>query len=98
MTPSNVDVPFRQMVAGKDFYYGAEVVSTRGLPTPGTPTDLAAFAKALLGDPRIGWISITDSPGGAPMLPPGWLASLVAEHKQRVVLHMTCKDLNRNGL
>jgi methylenetetrahydrofolate reductase (NADPH) len=97
MIASNA-VPFREMLNGKDFYYGAEVVSTRGLSLPGSPGDLAAFAKALLANPRIGWISITDSPGGAPMLPPGWLAGLVAEHRQRVVLHVTCKDLNRNGL
>jgi methylenetetrahydrofolate reductase (NADPH) len=98
MIASNIGVPFRQMIAGTEFYYGAEVVSTRGLSLPGAPGDLAAFAKALLEDPRIGWISLTDSPGGAPMLPPDWLAGLLAEHGQRIVLHMTCKDLNRNGL
>ena len=32
------------------------------------------------------------------MLPPDWLAGLLAEQRGRVVLHMTCKDLNRNGL
>jgi methylenetetrahydrofolate reductase (NADPH) len=98
MIPSNDGVAFREMICGEKFYYGAEVVTTRGLPAPGSPADVAAFAKALLADPRIGWISITDSPGGAPMLPPGWLGGLVAEHRSRVVLHMTCKDVNRNGL
>lgn len=98
MIPSNAGVSFRDMLAGKDFYYGAEVVTTRGLAAPGSPTDIAAFARALLDDPRIGWISITDSPGGAPMLPPDWLAGLVAENRRRLVLHMTCKDSNRNGL
>ena len=56
------------------------------------------FARDLLADPRIGWISITDNPGGGPMLPPDWLAGLVAERRGRVVVHLTCKDMNRNGL
>ncbi len=98
MIAPNSNIPFRDMVAGADFYYGAEVVTTRGLAAPGSAADIAAFAKALLADPRIGWISITDSPGGAPMLPPDWLAGLVADNRRRIVLHMTCKDLNRNGL
>ena len=98
MIAQNSNIPFRNMMAGANFYYGAEVVTTRGVATPGSPADIAAFAKALLADPRIGWISITDSPGGAPMLPPDWLAGQVADNRQRIVLHMTCKDLNRNGL
>ena len=30
MIPSNAGVTFREMIAGNDFYYGAEVVTTRG--------------------------------------------------------------------
>ena len=58
-----------------------------------------AFARGLLDDPRIGWISITDNPGGGPMLPPDWLAGQVGRPRRReVVVHLTCKDINRNGL
>ncbi|MGW8258017.1 MAG: methylenetetrahydrofolate reductase, partial [Thermoguttaceae bacterium] len=95
---SHKGVAFREMIRNADFYYGVEVVTTRGLPVVNTPTDLAAFAGDLLADPRVGWISITDNPGGGPMLPPDWLATTVAEQKERIVLHMACKDLNRNGL
>ena len=56
------------------------------------------MGRSLLDDPRIGWVSITDNPGGTPMLPPDWLASLLASHRPRIVLHLTCKDMNRNGL
>jgi methylenetetrahydrofolate reductase (NADPH) len=98
MIAANDSVSYREMICGDRFYYGAEIVSTRGLSGPDSPNNLVAFARALLEDPRIGWISLTDSPGGAPMLPPDWLAGLVADHRPRVVLHMTCKDLNRNGL
>jgi methylenetetrahydrofolate reductase (NADPH) len=89
---------FRDFLASGRFYYGAEVVSSRGLEPVDAPGTLAGFAKDLLADPRIGWISITDNPGGGPMLPPDFLGGLVAEHRRRVVLHLTCKDMNRNGL
>ena len=32
------------------------------------------------------------------MLPPDWLAGLVRRAARRVVVHLTCKDLNRSGL
>lgn len=85
------------MVTGDRFFYGAELVTTRGLPGDGTANPVRELAEACLADPRIGWISITDSPGGTPMLPPDWLAGMVAQ-KTRVVIHLTCKDMNRNGL
>lgn len=91
-------VTLQDMVCGDHFYYGAEVVATRGFPSPGAPNPLAEMAGALLDDPRIGWISITDNPGGAPMLPPDWLARLFPRHRAQIVLHLTCKDMNRNAL
>lgn len=98
MIPSNENVTYREMLASGRFYYGAEVVTTRGLEPVDSPGNLASFARDLLADPRIGWISITDNPGGGPMLPPDFLGGLVAERRNRVVLHLTCKDMNRNGL
>jgi len=98
MISTRNDVTFRDMLTGGRFYYGAELVSTRGIPAPGAPSQLLDLARALLADPRIGWISITDNPGGGPMLPPDWLAGQVAEHRAQVVVHLTCKDMNRNGL
>ena len=98
MIPSNQNLTYRDILASGEFFYGAEVVTTRGLEPVDSPGNLASFARDLLADPRIGWISITDNPGGGPMLPPDWLAGLVAEHRARVVLHLTCKDMNRNGL
>ena len=56
------------------------------------------LARGLLDDPRIGWISITDNPGGGPMLPPDWLAGKFAGRSANIVIHLTCKDLNRSGL
>ncbi|MBU4273072.1 MAG: methylenetetrahydrofolate reductase C-terminal domain-containing protein [Planctomycetes bacterium] len=98
MTVPNNDATYREMLASGRFYYGAEVVTSRGPQPVDSPGNPASFAKDLLADPRIGWISITDNPGGGPMLPPDWLAGLVAEHRNRVVIHLACKDLNRSGL
>ena len=91
-------ISYREMLTGNSFYYGAEVVTTRGIAAPQSMPDLVAFARALLDDPRIGWISVTDNPGGGPMLPPDWLAGQVTDRRAQVVLHLTCKDANRNGL
>jgi methylenetetrahydrofolate reductase (NADPH) len=94
---SNDGVTFQEMLAGPKFYYGAELVTTRGYVASGAPNQLADTARALLNDARIGWISITDNPGGGPMLPPDWLAGLLAERRSRLVLHLTCKDMNRSA-
>jgi methylenetetrahydrofolate reductase (NADPH) len=89
---------FRQLVGGGDFFYGAELVSTRGIPGPGEHNKLIDLGTALAADARIAWMSITDNPGGNPMLPPDWIAGMLADKKTPLVIHLTCKDLNRNGL
>lgn len=97
VTNANAET-YRDILASDRFHYGAEVVTTRGLEPSDSPGNLAGFAQDLLADPRIGWISITDNPGGGPMLPPDWLAGRVMDERRRIVLHLTCKDMNRNGL
>lgn len=98
MIASKAGVRYREMLTSGRFYYGAEVVTTRGPVAADAPQSFLGMARALLDDPRIGWISVTDSPGGTPMLPPDWLAGQVADRGKQVVVHLTCKDLNRNGL
>jgi methylenetetrahydrofolate reductase (NADPH) len=92
------NLSFREMMSGQPFYYGVEVVTNRGKEPSQAPSQLVEISEQLLNNPRIGWISITDNPGGNPMLPPGWLAGNIPDKKDRIVLHFTCKDLNRNGL
>ncbi len=89
---------FREILTSEPFYYGAELVTTRGISTDGEQHKLAALGAALSVDPRIGWISVTDNPGGNPMLPADWLGRILAQQGSEVVIHLTCKDLNRNGL
>lgn len=89
---------FRQMLAERRFGYGAELVTTRGFVSPGQPNKMAELGDLLCRDPRIDWVSITDNPGGNMMLPPDWLGRLLPAERGRMVLHLTCKDQNRNGL
>jgi methylenetetrahydrofolate reductase (NADPH) len=89
---------FQDILSSGRFRYGAEVVSSRGLEPIEPPGNLASFARDLLADTRIGWISLTDNPGGGPMLPPDWIAGRVCEHPGRVVVHLTCKDMNRSAI
>ena len=97
-TPSADRPSVRDLLLGGSFCYAAEVVTTRGFTPPEQPDRIKELAEALLADPRIGYISVTDSPGGVPMLPADWLGNLVSSERRRVVLHLTCKDMNRNGL
>ncbi len=90
--------PLRELLNSGKFIYGAELVTTRGIPDPAGPPKLVELGNALAADPRISWISITDNPGGNPMLPADWLADILKPSGKEVVIHLTCKDLNRNGL
>jgi len=89
---------FQTALRSGRFRYGAELVSTRGFPAPGETSKPVELGSALLTDPRIAWVSITDNPGGNPMLPADWIAGKLAQHRERVVIHLTGKDMNRNGL
>jgi len=92
------NLSFKEALAGGQFLYGAELVSTRGIPAPGEHSKLIELGEALAANPKINWISITDNPGGNPMLPPDWIAGMLAKQRTHLAIHLTCKDLNRNGL
>ncbi|MGD0743668.1 MAG: methylenetetrahydrofolate reductase C-terminal domain-containing protein [Verrucomicrobiota bacterium] len=92
------NLTFSEMLEAGRFVYGAELVTTRGIPAPDQPSRLVELGEALAADSRISWVSITDNPGGHPMLPADWLANLLKPRGKQVVIHLTCKDLNRNGL
>jgi methylenetetrahydrofolate reductase (NADPH) len=89
---------FRDRLNAGKFIYGAELVTTRGMPEPGQPSKLVELGEALAADNRIAWVSITDNPGGNPMMPADWIANVLKPRGKQLVIHLTCKDLNRNGL
>ena len=88
---------FREALAHGRFVYGAELVTTRGLTPPGSPDKLAELGAAFRANPKVAWISVTDSTSGIPMLPPDWLGRMLGGGKE-ILLHLSCKDRNRAGL
>lgn len=98
MNNASTKQTFRQALGSGRFCYGAELVSTRGIPEPGERAKPVELGEALWADPRIAWLSVTDNPGGNPMLPADWLANVLKSKRADIVIHLTCKDLNRNGL
>ena len=95
--PENA-LTFRELLAADRFVYGGELVTTRGIPAPDQRPKLVDLGEALAADPRISWLSITDNPGGNPMLPADWIANILKPKGTQLVIHLTCKDLNRNGI
>ena len=98
MTNPTPHASFREQLNSGRFIYGAELVTTRGIPEPDQKPKLVELGEGLAADARIGWVSITDNPGGNPMIPADWLANLLKPRGKELVIHLTCKDLNRNGL
>jgi methylenetetrahydrofolate reductase (NADH) len=80
------------------FLVAAELVSVRGSMADSIAIKARAFANELVASPEIDWVSITDNAGGHPQLAPLALARPILYAGKEVVIHLTCKDLNRNGL
>ncbi|MGA8110401.1 MAG: methylenetetrahydrofolate reductase C-terminal domain-containing protein [Acidobacteriaceae bacterium] len=80
------------------FLIAAELVSVRGSMAETSAVKARVFANELVASPDIDWISITDNAGGHPQLAPLALGRPLLYAGKEVVIHLTCKDLNRNGL
>ena len=81
-----------------DFVCGVELVSTRGTMSEGSAIRVRRFAHDLVEHPRVDWVSITDNAGGNPMLGPMALGKPILYAGKEAVIHLSCKDFNRNGL
>jgi len=80
------------------FGIGVELVSTRGTMADVETVRVRAFGEALTHCPQVDWVSITDNAGGNPQLAPVALGTPILYGGKEVVIHLTCKDLNRHGL
>jgi methylenetetrahydrofolate reductase (NADPH) len=80
------------------FLVGVELVSIRGSMAETSAIKARDLADQLVESSHIDWISITDNAGGNPQMAPQALAKPILYAGKEVVLHLTCKDLNRNGL
>jgi methylenetetrahydrofolate reductase (NADPH) len=57
-----------------------------------------SFATQLVHCNQVDWVSITDNAGGNPQLSPMALGKPVLYGGKEVLIHLSCKDFNRNGL
>jgi methylenetetrahydrofolate reductase (NADPH) len=80
------------------FLFGVELVSIRGSMSETRAVKARTFANQLVDYPAVDWISVTDNAGGNPQLAPQALAKPILYAGKEVIIHLTCKDLNRNGL
>jgi len=80
------------------FLIGSELVSVRGSMAERSAVKARGFANQLVESPDIDWVSITDNAGGNPQLAPAALGKPILYAGKEVVIHLTCKDMNRNGL
>src|SRR5476651_687747 len=87
-----------KLAAPGRFLIGTELVSVRGGMAERSAVKARDFANRLVESPDIDWISITDNAGGNPQLAPTALGKPILYAGKEVVIHLTCKDLNRNAL
>ncbi len=80
------------------FSIAVELVTARGVVTAERSQALVEKARTLADDPRIDVLSITDNPGGHAMLAPDTLGTDLLSRGQEVIIHLACKDWNRNAL
>src|SRR5215207_10199615 len=80
------------------FARGVELVTTRGTMGETKATVTRDFASELARADAIDWVSITDNAGGNPQLSPMALGKPLLYAGKEVLIHLSCKDFNRNGL
>lgn len=81
----------------KNFVVTIELVP--GRESFGASTDsLVGIAKDAFADGRVSAVSITDNPGGNPSLSPDVLGYEIFRHGLDVIVHFTCRDMNRVGM
>lgn len=80
------------------FARGVELVTTRGTMEETKATATRDFATELARAEAIDWVSITDNAGGNPQLSPLALGKPLLYAGKEVLIHLSCKDMNRNAL
>lgn len=80
------------------FAIGVELVTTRGTMADTQAVRTREFAAQLVRRSEIDWVSITDNAGGNPQLSPMALGKPILYGDKEVMIHLSCKDFNRNGL
>ena len=91
--------PLRFLLEQTDTFVNCvELVTSRGLITERSGRRVLDLARNLADDSQIHALSITDNPGGNAMLSPETLGTDMIARGQEVIIHLSCKDWNRNAL
>ncbi|MDF1577910.1 MAG: methylenetetrahydrofolate reductase C-terminal domain-containing protein [Desulfobulbales bacterium] len=89
---------FQQSLANPDeFTLTVELVPSRGARRTAHAKALT-FAKEAVADGRLHAVSITENAGGHPALSPEVLGTEIARLGLDVIIHLSCKDKNRNQI
>jgi methylenetetrahydrofolate reductase (NADPH) len=88
----------RERLDSSRFLIATELVSVRGSMSEASAIKARSLANELVACPEIDWISITDNAGGNPQMAPLALGRPILYAGKEVVIHLTCKDQNRNSL
>jgi methylenetetrahydrofolate reductase (NADPH) len=81
-----------------EFVTVAELLPWRGAVADRAGQTSLDTAHALVDDPRIAALSITDNAGGHTMVSPAGIAEAFLAQGQDVIVHVACRDRSRNGL
>jgi methylenetetrahydrofolate reductase (NADPH) len=79
------------------FLVTLELVPGRESSGRGVDT-VMGIAKDAFSDGRVSAVSMTDNPGGNPSLSPDVLGSRIFQLGMDVIVHFTCRDMNRVGI
>ena len=94
-----VKQPLARLLQETDtFVTCVELVTSRGLITERSGRRVLNLARGLAGHPQVHALSITDNPGGNAMLSADTLGTDLIARGQEVIIHLSCKDWNRNAL
>jgi methylenetetrahydrofolate reductase (NADPH) len=75
-----------------------ELVTSRGVITERSGRRVLDLARGLAQHPHVHALSITDNPGGNAMISADTLGTDLISRGQEVIIHLSCKDWNRNAL
>ncbi len=80
------------------FIFAVEIETTRGLAMEEPASRMARLANDLADFPDVDVLGLTDNPGGNPSNRPEALGLQLHERGQEVIVNVSCKDYNRNGI
>jgi len=88
----------KQKFIDNSFLLGVELTSSRGKLSESKMQKTIQLGNDVSQVNDIDWISITDNAGGHPTLRPTTLGRPFLDKGKEVIVHLTCKDMNRNAL